>query len=414
MIDVDYEQNEDVALESAKHLIANNTDIDTVYPCPICEASKNGHFEVIKYLSKNGADLIYTGRYDGFLDEAYGAVSAASANGHLEIVKYLINNGALVSENNDSPICYASGKGHLEIVKYLFSRGANINGNNGEPIREASSEGHLEVLKYLVDNGADVNLHGKLQMDAYDEWDAYEEIYDSHNSYAIFVASKNGHLEIIKYLVENGAYVTESSNMAIRLARENKHDEIVKYLIDNGADNNPSLSLYTFNSLKGKRKVMEFNKGTTSSDIVDSIEDDVLITEVEIESENKNISIEEKIEIILEAEDNEFTATNLKDTLSIAKPIESSIETGKEEEKLVVQTTQCTEEYNTEINETKEQLEYRKDKILERNMTIGAYMLCIGGGYFGFNFANDGSTFLSIVSFIAFGFGAFWLWAIST
>ena len=53
------------------------------------------------------------------------------------------------------------------------------------------------------------------------------------------------------------------------------------------------------------------------------------------------------------------------------------------------------------------------DEKLERNMTIIAYILVIGGTVAGYSFAEDGSTFLSIISFIAVGFGSFWLWAIS-
>ncbi len=50
-----------------------------------------------------------------------------------------------------------------------------------------------------------------------------------------YLASENGHLEIVKYLVSLGADVRALDNYAVRYASENGHLETVKYLTSVGA-----------------------------------------------------------------------------------------------------------------------------------------------------------------------------------
>ena len=50
------------------------------------------------------------------------------------------------------------------------------------------------------------------------------------------VAAENGHMEIVKLLIANGADVQANDNDALRDAAENGHYEIVKLLIANGAN----------------------------------------------------------------------------------------------------------------------------------------------------------------------------------
>jgi len=74
---------------------------------------------------------------------------------------------------------------------------------------------HLEVVKFLVENGA--NIH-------------------ANNDLALCWAAENGYLEIVKYLVENGANIHANNDCALRWAAYKGHLEVVKYLIENGAD----------------------------------------------------------------------------------------------------------------------------------------------------------------------------------
>ncbi|GAP90977.1 putative multiple ankyrin repeats single kh domain [Rosellinia necatrix] len=97
-------------------------------------------------------------------------------------------------------------------------------------LREAR-DGDLETIKFLVENGADVNQQ------------------DEHYGNALQAAVRSGDLEIMKFLVENGAEVNQQGgyyNSALlaavpdgRIENYNDKDwEAFKYLIENGADVN--------------------------------------------------------------------------------------------------------------------------------------------------------------------------------
>ena len=58
-----------------------------------------------------------------------------------------------------------------------------------QDLHQAASEGHLEVVRLLVENGANVNAR------------------DENGRTPLFRAADEGHLDIVRLLVENGAEV---------------------------------------------------------------------------------------------------------------------------------------------------------------------------------------------------------------
>jgi len=108
-------------------------------------------------------------------------------------------------------------KGDVEGVKYLVERcGADVHADYDWVLILASRDGQLDVVKYLVEKGADVHA-----------------LYEC----ALRAASMNGHLEVVKYLVEDGgADVHAEDECALQWASSNGHLEVVKYLVDKGAD----------------------------------------------------------------------------------------------------------------------------------------------------------------------------------
>lgn len=50
------------------------------------------------------------------------------------------------------------------------------------------------------------------------------------DNHAVRWAAWKGHLEVVKYLHENGADITECNNEAVRWAAENGHLDVVEYL----------------------------------------------------------------------------------------------------------------------------------------------------------------------------------------
>jgi ankyrin repeat protein len=132
-----------------------------------------------------------------------------------DIPKYGLPKFLCIYTNSDS-LEIAVEYGNTELVKHLAYPISNPHW-----IQTASKNGHLELIKYLVSiqsysmNLADVT---------------------ANNNCAIQYASKNGHLEIVKYLVSQKADVTANNNYAIQWASKNGHLETVKYLVSQGAD----------------------------------------------------------------------------------------------------------------------------------------------------------------------------------
>jgi hypothetical protein len=81
-------------------------------------------------------------------------------------------------------------------------------------LRWAAEKGHLDMIKYLVSQGADVT---------------------ACNNMAIRWAARKGQLEVVQYLVSQGADVTALHHSAARRAAANGHPKVVQYLVSRGA-----------------------------------------------------------------------------------------------------------------------------------------------------------------------------------
>ena len=100
--------------------------------------------------------------------------------------------------NCSSGISYKAATADLVCVKSSVYSNENINLQNKHgytPLMLACRGGHLELVQYLVEQGADIKDVNKYGYDA------------------LTLASKFGHFECLKYLVENGSDV----------CAENKH-----------------------------------------------------------------------------------------------------------------------------------------------------------------------------------------------
>jgi len=105
--------------------------------------------------------------------------------------------------------------GNLDKIIKLVNNGASVNEkiNGDTAIMMASRHGHFEIVKYLVQHNCLINEK------------------NMHWCPALIEACINGHFKIVKYLIRNNANI----DMAFVEAFFYKRFKIVKYLIKHGA-----------------------------------------------------------------------------------------------------------------------------------------------------------------------------------
>uniref|UniRef100_A0A7I4YIE9 Sex-determining protein fem-1 n=1 Tax=Haemonchus contortus TaxID=6289 RepID=A0A7I4YIE9_HAECO len=159
----------------------------------------------------------------------------ASRNGHVDVVRYLLAKGAdpnvVGTVSFDGETIYgapalwaASAAGKFEVVRLLVEEaGANINqttNTSSTPLRGACYDGHLEIVKYLVEHGADI------------------EVANQHGHTSLMIAAYRQKVEVVRYLISCGADVNRSSkkgNTAMHDAVEGENADVCALLLEAGA-----------------------------------------------------------------------------------------------------------------------------------------------------------------------------------
>ncbi|KAI0410715.1 ankyrin repeat-containing domain protein [Xylaria grammica] len=191
---------------------------DRPIPAPLYYASQGGHYECVRKLLSQGADVNEQGGRHA------NALRVASTKGHTEIVKLLLRYKADVDAENghcNNALYVASSEGYTAIVKLLLEYKADVNAHDdhyGNALYVASAEGHIEIVQLLLNNRAKVNTY-------------------SNGRTALYEASLNGHLEVVRLLLEKGSRVNASSNgsNALSAASSKGHLEIARLLLERGA-----------------------------------------------------------------------------------------------------------------------------------------------------------------------------------
>ena len=162
-------------------------------------ASVNNHENIVRFLITKGAHL------EPRTKCGWTPLMFASHYGHLSIVNLLAQSKADVNIPNNmgaTALICACRSGHSKVVRSLLDHGAELNYiDTGElhtavtPLMAAAQHGHSPVVNLLIDHKVDVNYHHPLT-----GWTALQ------------LASMNGHLNVVRLLVEAGAADTNAVN----------------------------------------------------------------------------------------------------------------------------------------------------------------------------------------------------------
>jgi ankyrin repeat protein len=110
--------------------------------------------------------------------------------------------------------------GNLSRMRWLHFSGARIDAQSklGNPLFLAASEGKLEVVRYLLDQGAEVNAR------------------DQRGGTALIEATFAGHIDVVKELLLRGAdiNINSESGTALDVALERKDQTVASYLRHHG------------------------------------------------------------------------------------------------------------------------------------------------------------------------------------
>lgn len=153
-------------------LLTKKVDIkvqNKIQMTPMLISSKNGNKKIMKMLLKADAQLC-----DETL-EGIGILGMASINNNIAMVTWLLASGKMrevdVKDKLErTPLYLCSYKGLSDMVKLLHKYGANLNhkdADNTTALMVASQEGHLSIIEYLLKNKVDHRVTSKKGLSAH-------------------------------------------------------------------------------------------------------------------------------------------------------------------------------------------------------------------------------------------------------
>jgi len=174
-------------------------------------------------------------------------IDAARA-GHLNMVELLLAKGANVNTEmphiRDTALHKASRLGYAQIVEVLLANGAQVNKVNNiseTALHMASLMGRTSAVRVLLSHGANVNGAWTIGIDyphGQNPFNTVNPVFAHARSGQMFLptraplvmASMQGHLGVVKVLLEHGADVRIQENSALHYATGNRHREVAEAL----------------------------------------------------------------------------------------------------------------------------------------------------------------------------------------
>lgn len=224
---------------------------------PMLYAVQNSQLGIVRVLIDYGASISIPSR-----DLEY-PLNRAIESGNLEIATLLLNSGAdisALSKSGWSPLHYAADRGYTLLVNQLISRGADatlLTKTHWSPLALALDNGHYNTSKVLLSYGVDITSHRG------DNWPVLDIVSEAGNVNLIKLllqhgicpshrlgsggrgplhkASRGGHLEAVKLLVEHGAdaeAAAEDGTTPLMEAVRGGNMDVCKFLLTLGVNSN--------------------------------------------------------------------------------------------------------------------------------------------------------------------------------
>ena len=244
---------------------------------PLIVASSKGHTEIVTTLLESEHNIINAQAGTGIT-----ALYIACQYGFYDVASILLNAKAesnFQTAKQRTPLTIASKKGYTNIVQLLLEHGADIDHRStvtgATALILASEHGHTDIVEILLEQGADASIETitgdtAISIAIINEWKQVVQIlYTNHYGLAypillpnlkalihsknlafskgrstslilhLFIASYNGHNDIVNSLVSDGVDVNAQDSTgltALHYACINGHSNVITTLLQSNAD----------------------------------------------------------------------------------------------------------------------------------------------------------------------------------
>jgi ankyrin repeat protein/L-ascorbate metabolism protein UlaG (beta-lactamase superfamily) len=213
-------------LDAVKLLVESGADVrhhDNNGMTPLHFASYEGHDDAALYLLEHGADPT------AMTNRGSVALHGAALRGSASTVALLLEHGVPVNARNAggfTPILSATaGQADVELVRLLVEHGAWVDDRDREgttPLHNAAWRGNLDVVRYLIEQGASINA-----------------LMNGGGNTPLHNAASTGNIEVVRALLDAGAQVdcrTVWGATPLQWAARQGGEDVVQLLLERGAD----------------------------------------------------------------------------------------------------------------------------------------------------------------------------------
>ena len=220
----------------------------------------------LKNLSKENLNFILDIKNEKTLDDISKFVLSKN---NKEAVLFLIENNKISKSLSLDLFKFIVVKEYWDMFLKLDYTKFDIHTDDDYALRLSSKNGSIEVVKFLVEKGANIHAKDDYALSLSSLYGHIEVVQflikkganiHANDDYVLKASSKYGHIDIVKFSVEKGANIHVGDDYAIRWSSQNGHLEVVKFLVEKGANihanNDDALITSNINGYIGVVKIL--------------------------------------------------------------------------------------------------------------------------------------------------------------